>query len=67
MNRSNIVQVPGRNAHVVIQGLLLCSVYGISVRGYTIAGPGPYSDTVDFTTHGKKLDKIQTKDILTRQ
>ena len=58
MNTSNVVHdVVARNTHVVLQRLSLrgCSVYGISVRGYTMAGPGPYSNTVNITTRGKKL------------
>ena len=31
---------------VLLTGLSLCEKYEVSVRGYTVAGPGPYSKPV---------------------
>ena len=38
-----------------IHGLQLCAQYGISVRAYTSAGPGPYSEQYNITTQRKYL------------
>ena len=39
--------------YVLVPGLSLCAKYEVSVRGYTAAGPGPYSRPVMVQTLGK--------------
>ena len=34
------------NTTVLLTGLSLCEKYEVSVRGYTVAGPGPYSKPI---------------------
>ncbi|XP_022805722.1 Down syndrome cell adhesion molecule homolog [Stylophora pistillata] len=42
------------NTLILLNGLLLCSQYQVSVRAYTKVGPGPYSPPVDLPrTSGK--------------
>lgn len=38
---------------VVLFGLLICSRYNVSVRGYTRAGPGLYSEPLELVTSSK--------------
>ena len=39
--------------YVHVTGLSLCAKYEVSVRGYTAAGPGPYSGPAMVQTLGK--------------
>lgn len=38
----------------ILYGRSLCSVYAISIRGYSHAGPGPASKPITLLTSGKK-------------
>ena len=38
---------------VFLTGLSLCSKYEVTVRGYTVAGPGPYSKPIVAQTLGE--------------
>ena len=38
---------------VFLTGLWMCAKYEVSVRGYTVAGPGPYSKSIVVQTLGK--------------
>ncbi|KAL9950681.1 hypothetical protein ACROYT_G043216 [Oculina patagonica] len=42
---------------VLLTGLSLCAKYEVSVRGYTVVGPGPYSKPVVLQTVGVKWSK----------
>lgn len=42
---------------VVLYELPLCSRYRVSVRAYTKAGPGPYSQPVEFSITISEYDK----------
>ena len=41
--------------YVIVTGLSLCAKYEVSVRGYTVVGPGPYSNPVMVQTLGKEV------------
>ena len=41
------------STYVFLTGLSLCAKYEVSVRGYTVAGPGPFSRPIMIQTLGK--------------
>ena len=41
------------STYVFLTGLSLCAKYEVSVRGYTVAGPGPFSRPIMVQTLGK--------------
>ena len=45
---------------VVLYDLSLCSQYNVSVRAYTKAGPGPYSEPMVLQTSSEYNQNIQT-------
>ena len=40
---------------LVLTDISMCGKYGVSVRGYTVAGSGPYSKPVVLQTLGKRI------------
>ena len=48
---------------VVLSDLELCSKYNVSVRAYTVEGPGPYGEPLELET-SSEFDEIIMKTIL---
>lgn len=38
---------------MVLSGLSICARYEVSIRGYTVVGPGPYSRPIVLQTFGE--------------
>jgi len=50
---SRSVNSTGTLTFVVLHGLQKCAQYNVSVRAYTVAGPGPYSPSIILETSSK--------------
>ena len=50
---SRSVNSTGTLTFVVLHGLQICAQYNVSVRAYTVAGPGPYSPIMILETSSK--------------
>ncbi|XP_022800122.1 protein sidekick-1-like [Stylophora pistillata] len=49
-------------SRVLLTVFWMCAKYEVSVRGYTVAGPGPYSKAVVVQTKSLKLSKMWSKE-----
>ncbi|CAH3163876.1 unnamed protein product, partial [Pocillopora meandrina] len=47
---------------VLLTGFWMCAKYEVSVRGYTVAGPGPYSKAIVAQTKSLKLSQTWSKE-----
>jgi len=50
---SRSINSTGTLTFVVLNGLQICAQYSVSVRAYTVAGPGPYSPSMILETSSK--------------
>ncbi|XP_066015799.1 hemicentin-1-like [Pocillopora verrucosa] len=47
---------------VLLTGIWMCAKYEVSVRGYTVAGPGPFSKAIVVQTKSLKLSQTWSKE-----
>ena len=57
---SSQLSINTTSTSVLLTGLSICAKYELTVRGYTVVGPGPYSIPIVFETLGEIKNVIWT-------